>query len=173
MGRVFCGGLFEKSPPHPPKTPQTKGIATLGRKGEHSHSLFRAAKGSFRAPVLQYKFRFVPLPLMDFFEASPGRGLGRPRNDILSAKEPPPTDDIHLRWMKSLRDEILLRRMNSRGELCSPDREQLKKAPLCKGSSAVGGEGLSYNNLLLFTIPPSRFASHLPICEANEYTKGG
>ena len=37
------------------------------------------------------------------------------------------------------------------------------KAPLCKGSSAVGGEGLSRNNLLLFTIPPSRFASHLPL----------
>ena len=71
MGRVFCGGLFEKSPPHPPKTPQTKGIATLGRKGEHSHSLFRAAKGSFRAPVLQYRLWFVPRPLVDFFEASP------------------------------------------------------------------------------------------------------
>jgi hypothetical protein len=24
LGSVFCGGLFEKSPPHPPKTPPNK-----------------------------------------------------------------------------------------------------------------------------------------------------
>ena len=69
--RGFCGGLFEKSPPHPPKTPQTKGIATLGRKGEHGASFFYAAKGSFRVPLLQYRLWFVPLPPVDFFEASP------------------------------------------------------------------------------------------------------
>ena len=66
----FCGGLFGKSPPHPPKTPQTKGIATLGRKGEHSHSLFRAVEGSFRVPLLQYRLGFLPRSLMDFFEVS-------------------------------------------------------------------------------------------------------
>ena len=32
---------------------------------------FCVAKGSFRAPVLQYRLRFLPLSLIDFFEASP------------------------------------------------------------------------------------------------------
>ena len=70
-GRGFCGGLFGKSPPHPPKTPQTKGIGTQGRKCEQRASFFCAVAGSFRAPVLQYRFWFVPRSLVDFFEASP------------------------------------------------------------------------------------------------------
>ena len=64
-------GTFEKVPSSSPKTPQTKGIATHGRKSEHSASLFCAAKGSFRAPLLQYRLGFLPRPLVDFFEASP------------------------------------------------------------------------------------------------------
>ena len=64
-------GTFEKVPSSSPKTPQTKGIATHGRKCEHSASFFRAAKGSFRAPVLQYRFWSLPRSLIDFFEASP------------------------------------------------------------------------------------------------------
>ena len=68
---VFCGGLFEKSPLRPPKTPQTKGIATHGRKCEQRASFFCAEKGSFRSPFVRCRFWFVPRSLVDFFEASP------------------------------------------------------------------------------------------------------
>ena len=37
------------------------------------------------------------------------------------------------------------------------------KAPLCKGSCRKATEGLFYGRILLFTIPPSRYASHLPL----------
>ena len=64
-------GNFLKKSPTPPKNSPKKGIDTLGRKGEHSTSFFYAAKGSFRSTLLQYRLRFLPLSLMDFFEASP------------------------------------------------------------------------------------------------------
>ena len=116
VSALFCTRSPSTANARTPKTPQTKRIATNGRKCEQRASFFCAVEGSFRSPFVQYRLRSLPRPLMDFFEASPGRGLDRPRNDIRSAKEPPPTDDIHLRWMKSLRDEILLRRVNSRGD---------------------------------------------------------
>ena len=61
---------MKKTPRAPPKLPKN-GIGTLGRKSEHSTSLFCAAKGSFRVPFVQYRFWSLPRSLMDFFEASP------------------------------------------------------------------------------------------------------
>ena len=46
-------------------------MATHGRKCEQRTSFFYAAKGSFRSSLLQYRLGFLPLPLVDFFEASP------------------------------------------------------------------------------------------------------
>ena len=37
------------------------------------------------------------------------------------------------------------------------------KAPLCKGSCRGATEGLFYDKVLLFTIPPSAFGCHLPL----------
>ena len=54
----------------PPKNSPKIGIGTLGRKCEQRASFFYAAKGSFRSPLLQYRFQFVPRSLVDFFEAS-------------------------------------------------------------------------------------------------------
>ena len=75
-GRVFCGarvirGDFWKSPLELPQNSPTKRIATHGRKGEQRAAFFYAFKGSFRSPFVQYRLRFLPLPLVDFFEASP------------------------------------------------------------------------------------------------------
>ena len=67
---VFVGDFLKKVPHTPQKLPK-QDIATHERKCGHSASFFYAFKGSFRAPVLQYRFWFVPLPLVDFFEASP------------------------------------------------------------------------------------------------------
>ncbi|MBQ5612150.1 MAG: hypothetical protein IIU88_00400, partial [Clostridia bacterium] len=71
LGDAGFVGEFFKKVPHAPKNSPTKGIATLGRKCEQRASFFYAFKGSFRAPLLQYRLGFLPLSLMDFFEASP------------------------------------------------------------------------------------------------------
>ena len=67
----FLWGTFWKKSPTPPKNSPKKNIATHGRKCEQRASFFCTEKGSFRVPLLQYRFWFVPLPLIDFFEASP------------------------------------------------------------------------------------------------------
>ena len=64
-------GDFWKSPLELPQNSPTKRIATHGRKCEQRASFFYAFKGSFRAPLLQYRLQFLPLSLVDFFEASP------------------------------------------------------------------------------------------------------
>ena len=71
VGDAFFAGDFLKKVPHtPPKLPKN-GIGTHGRKGEQRAAFFCAEKGSFRSPILQYKLGFLPLSLIDFFEASP------------------------------------------------------------------------------------------------------
>ena len=103
---------------------------THGRKCEHSTSFFYAFKGSFRAPVLQYRFWFVPLSLVDFFEASPYGVLANGGGGFPNKANP------------------------CRGEHRSPVREQLKKAPLCKGS-------LFYIHLCLVNFPDKHcFCGH-------------
>ena len=64
-------GTFWKKSPTPPKNSPKKGIGTHRRKCEQRASFFCAFKGSFRVPLLQYRLRFLPLSLIDFFEASP------------------------------------------------------------------------------------------------------
>ena len=44
----------------------------------------------------------------------------------------------------------------------------MTKAPLCKGSSAEGGEGLSLQKTIFFTTPPSRHSR-----DTSPYTEGG
>ena len=64
-------GDFWKSPLELPQNSPKKDICTLGRKCEQRASFFYAAKGSFRSAFVQCRFWFLPLPLIDFFEASP------------------------------------------------------------------------------------------------------
>ena len=71
MGAVFLWGTFWKKSPTPPKNSPKKGIATLGRKCEQRASFFYAFKGSFRSTFMRCRLWFVPLSLVDFFEASP------------------------------------------------------------------------------------------------------
>ena len=59
-----------------------------------------------------------------------------------------------------------------RGELRSPEQGELKKPPLCKGRWLAKRDGGIVKIEALNQDNPSPPTAELPICEANEYTKG-
>ena len=52
----FCGGLFEKGPPHPPKTPQQKGLLPMEGRANNVLPFFVLSRGSFRSAFVRYRF---------------------------------------------------------------------------------------------------------------------
>ena len=70
-GAGYSRGLLKKTPRAPPKLPKQKGLLPSEGRANIALPCFVGYRGVFRAPVLQYRLWFVPLSLIDFFEASP------------------------------------------------------------------------------------------------------